>query len=301
MRRWVAFALFLSLALHAGLFYYLHKAQVDGFIFSEANLAPPKAFNLKRVSIPAPQPEERIELKDNAPNVARIEIPSDKPQVDEIQMAPQITETAKEIFAEKPRVDMAAIDKLTKANASARDKDLDAIAQGLIDRSPRMPRQPSVRVGGGRPAAGEGDSNISIAGLATVDEMIAKTGPLHAGDKAGMPGGALFEYNEYALMPDAVEALKKLGILIQRNPRATFSIEGHSDSFGPPEYNIRLSQLRAEAVKLWLVTYMQIAPERIQTRGFGNTKPIVPPDRSKEEQAPNRRVEIVVKTNRAKG
>ena len=84
----------------------------------------------------------------------------------------------------------------------------------------------------------------------------------------------------------------------QRNPNATFSIEGHTDSFGSPEYNIQLSEKRAESVKIWLVEMMQISPGRIQTRGFGNTKPIVSSDKSKEEQAPNRRVEIVVKTGR---
>jgi outer membrane protein OmpA-like peptidoglycan-associated protein len=51
-------------------------------------------------------------------------------------------------------------------------------------------------------------------------------------------------------------------------------------------------------VKAWLVAEMGIAPDRIQTRGFGSEKWIVSPDKSKEEQAPNRRVEIVVKTNR---
>ena len=81
------------------------------------------------------------------------------------------------------------------------------------------------------------------------------------------------------LLPESVEALRKLALLVQQNPKATFSIEGHSDSFGSPEYNVRLSEKRAEAVKAWLVHTMGIQPARIQTRGFGNERPIVPADR----------------------
>ena len=47
----------------------------------------------------------------------------------------------------------------------------------------------------------------------------------------------------------------------------------------------------------WLVANMGIAPSRIQTKGLGDTKLIVTCDKSQEEQAPNRRVEIVLKTN----
>ena len=42
--------------------------------------------------------------------------------------------------------------------------------------------------------------------------------------------------------------LEKLGTLIKRNPKATFMIEGYTDSFGPFDYNLDLSQRRAESV-----------------------------------------------------
>jgi outer membrane protein OmpA-like peptidoglycan-associated protein len=133
----------------------------------------------------------------------------------------------------------------------------------------------------------------------SIDRALEMTGPLPAGNKPiGMPGGALYDYNSWDLRPEAIDQLQKLGELIKRNPKATFSIEGHTDSTGTPEYNQTLSEMRAQAVRDWLVAVMKIAPERIQTRGFGSTKLIVPGDRSIEEQAPNRRVEIVIKTNR---
>jgi outer membrane protein OmpA-like peptidoglycan-associated protein len=91
--------------------------------------------------------------------------------------------------------------------------------------------------------------------------------------------------------------LQKLGTLIKRNPRATFTVEGYTDSFGGPEYNLDLSQRRADGVKQYLVEVMGISPAQIQTRGYGQTKFRVSPNGSIEEQRENRRVEIVVHTS----
>jgi outer membrane protein OmpA-like peptidoglycan-associated protein len=307
MRRWVVFGLFLSILIHAGILYYFYVHRVE-YDLSHEQLAPPRAFNMKRVSLPMtpPDAEQKVSIPEKTSKLAPIAIPADKPQVSEVQMAPQISEaTATKVFDEKPKVDMAALDQMTKASSSSRnemDKELESIAQSLIKESPRSLHQPTILAGrGGPPAAGTGDSNTSIPGLASVDDMLSHTGALHAGDKAGMPGGALFEYDSYDLRPEAMAAMEKLGALIQKNPRATFSIEGHTDSFGPADYNQKLSELRAVTVRDWLVLNMHIDPARIQTRGFGNTRPLVPADRSKEEQAPNRRVEIIVKTNRTRG
>jgi len=94
--------------------------------------------------------------------------------------------------------------------------------------------------------------------------------------------------------------MQKLGELIQRNPRAVFRIEGHTDAIGSREYNLVLSQRRADAMKEWLVASLRLDPARIETVGFGPDKLKVPADRSIEEQQPNRRVEIVIKTNGAR-
>jgi len=58
----------------------------------------------------------------------------------------------------------------------------------------------------------------------------------------------------------AIGQLQKLGTLIQRNSKATFSVEGYTDSFGTFEYNLDLSQRRADSVKRYLVEVMQIKP-----------------------------------------
>jgi OOP family OmpA-OmpF porin len=147
---------------------------------------------------------------------------------------------------------------------------------------------------------GEGVNGYEgIPGRQNIDDAIASAGSRVGNDKPiGMPGGALFEYDKADLRPEAIDELQKIGKLISLYPKSTFIISGHTDAIGGPEYNARLSERRAEAVKAWLVEQMGVAAERIQTIGKGSADLIVPGDRSVEEQQPNRRVEIVIKTNR---
>ena len=73
-------------------------------------------------------------------------------------------------------------------------------------------------------------------------------------------------------------------------------MEGYTDSFGTPEYNLELSQRRADSVKQYLVEVMGISPAQIDARGYGQSKFRVSRNGSIEEQSLNRRVEVVVHT-----
>jgi outer membrane protein OmpA-like peptidoglycan-associated protein len=142
-----------------------------------------------------------------------------------------------------------------------------------------------------------GSTSGTPAGFSNLDSLLTQAGPIQKGTAPIlMPTDLLFDYNAFDLRSDAVDSLRKLGALIQRNPQASFLIEGHSDSFGPDDYNTWLSQQRAEAVKAWLVRAMGIDAARIGTRGLGKTRLLVSPDRSVQEQQLNRRVEIVIRT-----
>lgn len=75
-----------------------------------------------------------------------------------------------------------------------------------------------------------------------------------------------------------------------------FLIAGHTDASGPPDYNVALSERRAQAVRDFLISNFGIAPERLLARGFG-------PSRLKVPQHPgsrlNRRVQVVNWTSEA--
>ena len=309
MRKWIFRALLASLVIHAGLFVFFRAKHLDNFGMRSVDQLTPSRFVVKKVTIDPKSlqdPEElKTTLKEKPKAVQKIEVPVEKIQPSEISVKPQNSEIVSPILNDKPKMTAVNTDLIAKVEASsagALEKELGSIANSLLADSTRAPKQPVVFTlpGGAKDATGGVGENEGIPGLRSLDEALGATGPLAMGDRLGVRGGALFEYNKADLLQQAIDDLQKLGEIIQRNPRATFMIEGHTDSFGDPVYNEQLSQRRADAVKSWLVTNMSIAAERVQTKGFGRSKLIVPADRSIEEQAPNRRVKIVIKTNREK-
>ncbi|NJL59563.1 MAG: OmpA family protein, partial [Desulfobacteraceae bacterium] len=71
-----------------------------------------------------------------------------------------------------------------------------------------------------------------------------------------------------------------------------FIIEGHTDSIGSEEYNLNLSQRRADAVKKYLTSEFQLDENRLITKPYGKTIPIASND-NEDGRALNRRVEFV--------
>ena len=77
---------------------------------------------------------------------------------------------------------------------------------------------------------------------------------------------------------------------------ADIEVHGHTDATGPEEYNMGLSQRRAEAVRDWLLeNFSQLRADQFTVRQFGETQPIATND-TREGRAQNRRVEIKVIT-----
>jgi OmpA-OmpF porin, OOP family len=101
-----------------------------------------------------------------------------------------------------------------------------------------------------------------------------------------------FEFNSADLRPESLGTLQNLGNALNRElkDQKKFLIEGHTDSVGTPQYNMELSQRRAEAVKDYLVQKLGVAPERLQAVGRGATEPVDP---QHPNGAENRRVVII--------
>ena len=309
MRKWIFRALIASLLIHGGLFLFFQTKHLDNFGMRSVDQLTPSRFVMKKVTFDPKtlqDPDEvKTTLKDKPKAVQKIDVPVEKIQPAEISVKPQNPEIVSPILNDKPKMTAVNTDLIAKIEASssgAMDKELGSIANSLLADSARAPRQPVVFTlpTGAKDATGGVGGNEGIPGLRSLDEALGATGPLATGDRLGVRGGALFDYDKAELLQQAIEDLRKLGEIIQRNPRATFMIEGHTDSFGDPTYNEQLSQRRADAVKSWLLTNSAIPAERIQTKGYGSAKLIVSADHNIEEQAPNRRVEIVIKTNREK-
>jgi OmpA-OmpF porin, OOP family len=100
----------------------------------------------------------------------------------------------------------------------------------------------------------------------------------------------MFETGKSKIKSTDFSELDKVVIYMNQNPDARISIEGHTDNKGKDEKNNQLSLDRANAVKSYLVK-QGIASDRIETKGYGSAKPILP-NATAEGRAKNRRVEV---------
>lgn len=112
----------------------------------------------------------------------------------------------------------------------------------------------------------------------------------------------LFDFDKSIVKPDAIPSLIKLARLLRQSKNNAVQLNGFTDSIGTDEYNIGLSQRRAEAVKQWLVTKGGIDAGRLNTNGYGKAQPVAPNTNADGSDNPagrqkNRRVEIRIPRN----
>jgi outer membrane protein OmpA-like peptidoglycan-associated protein len=101
-----------------------------------------------------------------------------------------------------------------------------------------------------------------------------------------------FAYNSAELTSDARITLDGLGTAL-RDPRlASFSfvIAGHTDAKGGADFNQKLSERRASAVRDYLIGQFSIAAERLTAKGYGKSQLL---DQANPEDGVNRRVQVI--------
>lgn len=103
--------------------------------------------------------------------------------------------------------------------------------------------------------------------------------------------GIKFDVNKASIRPESIGTLAGIAKLMQEQPTLKFTVEGHTDSDGEENANMKLSQQRAEAVKAYLVE-QGIAEDRLAAKGLGESKPI-DKNNTPEAKSNNRRVEFV--------
>ncbi len=108
-----------------------------------------------------------------------------------------------------------------------------------------------------------------------------------------MLNNIFFDFNKYELKAASFPELNRVVELMKKNEGIKVSVEGHTDNIGTLEYNIGLSEKRAKAVVDYLVKG-GIAKNRLQSKGWGKSKPIVSNDDEIGGRAINRRVEFII-------
>jgi len=111
------------------------------------------------------------------------------------------------------------------------------------------------------------------------------------GIKLSLGGATLgFPAGGASLPAGASPTLDRLAQLLIQYPKLSARVEGHTDSVGPNEANLALSQARAEAIKQALVQ-RGVPPDRIETVGRGEAQPIAD-NGSPAGRGQNRRIEV---------
>lgn len=105
-------------------------------------------------------------------------------------------------------------------------------------------------------------------------------------------GDVLFDTGQATLKAGAQSTLERLASFLKESPDSSVIIEGHTDSVGSDDYNMQLSQRRADAVRTALLE-RNVESQRIQAIGKGKGEPVATNSTAAGRQQ-NRRVEIVI-------
>lgn len=106
--------------------------------------------------------------------------------------------------------------------------------------------------------------------------------------------GIHFDFNKATIKPESEPTLKEIAKLLEQNPGLNLYVVGHTDSVGKIDYNMKLSETRAEAVVQALVEKFGISKNRLDPHGVGPLVPVAS-NETEEGRALNRRVELVKK------
>ncbi|PYI82806.1 MAG: hypothetical protein DMF09_13635 [Verrucomicrobia bacterium] len=334
-RSWIWFGLIVSLAIHFALCAYFYRTRFQSVEAAFAPTVQPPTFKVRNVDLGAQLDKTGIDQTNPAakpePDKTDTQLPDEKKSFDkllqDIQASAALPDDTRDVLPERPKVEQPDVNSvlteierntaqtlttnpnstheqslLNEAATSGRPQPALSGTELATSTTIKRPNTFTSKM----PGDSAGPTKGRAPGFSDLDQLLAIKGPLGSGTKLRMPDDQLFEYDSAQLQSSAMVQLQKLGTLIQRNPKATFTVEGYTDSFGPPDYNLDLSRRRAESVKRYLVDNMGINPAQIETHGYGQTKFLVQPfsgmsalDTEAEirRQQPNRRVEIVVHTD----
>ena len=337
-RNWLLIGLVLSLFLHGALCFYFYRtnfqpAQPLGFLTANT-----PTFKVKSVDAEAKLDKTSVDQTAPAakpnPDQTDVQLPEEKKSFDtllqEVHASAAMPDDTRDVLPDNPKVEQTDVSSVIN--------EIERTTAQTLAKSPNAPREQSLlndTANSGRPQPALNGTELAtsttikrpnnftsniprdsagpnagrVPGFSDLESLLSQKGPLGSGTQLRMPDDQLFGYDSADLAPSAIEQLQKLGTLIRRNPNATFTVEGYTDSLGAPDYNLDLSQRRADSVKAYLVQVMGINPAQIETRGYGATKflvaprPVVPntPEEQVEieRQRPNRRVVIVVHTEKS--
>ena len=112
-------------------------------------------------------------------------------------------------------------------------------------------------------------------------------------DKIEIKQQVQFDTGKATIRKESTKLLAEVGDAVRSSELTKVIIEGHTDDVGDDEFNMKLSQDRANSVRQWLIDKERVKPELLEATGYGETKSIMS-NRTKAGRQANRRVEFKV-------
>jgi outer membrane protein OmpA-like peptidoglycan-associated protein len=332
---WIWFGLIMSLAIHVTLCIWFYRTRFQSVEAVFADTQPPMSFRVKPVDqaqIDKASGDQISPASKPNPDDTKEQQPDEKKSFDkllqEIQATTQMPDEMNNVLPDKPKVDQAdatsVMNEIEKSTAQTLSQNANATHEQSILNDSSVSGRPQPALSGTElatstiikrpntftsklPGDSAGPNKKGAPGFSDLDQLLSQKGPLGSGTKIRMPEDQLFTFDSADLQPGGI--LQKLVELLKRNPNARFTIEGYTDSIGTFEYNLDLSQRRADNMRMYLVQALGIDPSHIESRGRGQTKFVVQPrpvapnagqaefDAEIQRESPNRRVEVTINTN----
>ena len=192
---------------------------------------------------------------------------------------------AERLAAERARADL----ERAKTDADAAR----AAAQRQADEAKRLAEQNAADASAARlaRAQAEKDRDAAREQLRQQLNLILETRESARGLIVNL-SDVLFDVDKATLKPGAREKLARIAGILGSHPDLKIEIEGHADSTGSEDYNLRLSERRAESVRIYLGE-QGIGKSVVAAAGFGESRPVATNGTAAGRQQ-NRRVEIIV-------
>jgi OmpA-OmpF porin, OOP family len=102
-----------------------------------------------------------------------------------------------------------------------------------------------------------------------------------------------YDIDKAEIRPQYNDEVARVGDFMKKYPTTTAVIEGYTDEVGSDEYNMQLSQRRAEGVVKNLVDKFAIDPSRLSAKGYGKTRPVTD-NASDAGRQKNRRIDAII-------
>ncbi len=314
--KFVLIAILVAIVMHLALYYFFGKVSWN-IDFRESKDWESKQFAVEQVQIesdpelkqaqaePLPEPEiddvayDEIDLMDAMDETQEVDILPDVEAPENIVIAAPALEGMPELDVERELIKAPDLTKDLPEMGDS-ENELREIPDGqlLVDEGDNDPELVDPDQWNKEQLAKGfkgGDPNGLLKNYSDIEDLLAKPfGSLGDGTKPARLGSdLLFDFDSAVLKDDAHLSLLKLGTLIAQQSKTYFILEGHTDTLGSASYNDKLGLQRAEAVRAWLISDLELNPDQILVRSAGSSNPILKdPEADRDAQAINRRVEI---------